>query len=60
MTTQALYNTTCTICEKIAHLTLVVLKEIWSFCEAVGKAQAANRLSAMGYYEEAKKVMLND
>ena len=60
MTTQTLYNTTCTICEKIADLTLVVLKEIWSFFEAVGKAQAANRLSSMGYYEEAKKVMLND
>ena len=52
MTTQTLYNTTCTICEKIADFTLVVLKEIWSFFEAVGKAQAANRLSSMGYYEE--------
>ena len=28
--------------------------------ERVGRARAAQHLAAMGYYEEAKQVMLND
>lgn len=60
MTTQALYTTTCAICEKIAAYTMVAVNEVAAFFESVGRARAAHRLSSMGYHEEAKKLMLND
>jgi hypothetical protein len=60
MTTQALYTTTCEICEKITAYTMVAANEVLAFFESVGRARAAHRLSAMGYHEEAKKLMLND
>ena len=58
MTTQALYTTTCEICEKIAAYTMVAANEVLAFFESVGRARAASALAQMGYYEEAKALMM--
>ena len=44
MTTQALYTTTCEICEKIAAYTMVAANEVLAFFESVGRARAASAL----------------
>ena len=33
---------------------------LWSFGESIGRARAVNELSRMGYYKEAKSLMLMD
>jgi len=52
------YQETCEICEKIANLTSVVFNKIITTFEIMGAARAASQLAQMGYYEEAKHLML--
>ena len=37
-----------------------MLKSIFSFFEAIGKARAANHLATLGHYHLAKEIMLRD
>ena len=52
------YQETCEICEKIANLTSVVFNKIITTFEIMGAARAASQLAQMGYYKEAKHLML--
>ena len=52
------YQETCEICEKIANLTSVVFNKIITTFAIMGAARAASQLAQMGYYEEAKHLML--
>jgi hypothetical protein len=45
----------CFICEKID----LALNKFVNVCETAGTARAASQLSAMGYHEEAKALMLS-
>ena len=60
MTTQALYTTTCAICEKIALLTIEVAMSFASFGDSVSRGITASRLADIGNYTAAKKAMLDD
>ena len=60
MITQALYTTTCAICEKIAALTIEVAMSFASFGDSVTRGVTASRLASLGNYEAAKKAMLDD
>jgi len=60
MTTQALYTTTCEICEKIALLAIEVAMSFTSFGDSVNRGITASRLAATGNYDAAKQVMLDD
>ena len=60
MTTQALYTTTCEICEKIALLAIAVAMSFASFGDSVTRGITASRLAATGNYDAAKQVMLDD
>jgi len=58
MSTTALYEHTCNICEIIADkLTTLGNNMIKSF-EVVGYARAAAELARMGYHEEANALMM--
>lgn len=52
------YQETCEICEKIAKLTSKVFEKVITTFEVMGAARAASQLAQMGYYEEAKHLML--
>jgi len=58
LTLKVAYRETCEICDKIAHLTSVAFQKIIDTFEAIGTARAASQLAQMGYYEEAKYLML--
>jgi hypothetical protein len=60
MTTQALYTTTCAICEKIALLTIEVAMSFASFGDSVSRGITASRLADTDNYAAAKKAMLDD
>ena len=52
------YQETCEICDKIANFTSKVFDKIIVTFEVMGAARAASQLAQMGYYEEAKHLML--
>jgi len=60
MTTQALYTTTCEICEKITLLAIAVAMSFAAFGDSVSRGITAHRFAALGNYDAAKKVMLDD
>ena len=60
MTTQALYTTTCEICEKITLLAIAVAMSFAAFGDSVSRGISAHRFAALGNYAAAKKVMLDD
>ena len=60
MTTQALYTTTCEICEKIALLAIEVGKSFVAFGDSVTRGITAHRYAEAGNYKAAQKVMLDD
>jgi hypothetical protein len=49
-----LTQTYCTFCEVVANVFL----KISDFGNSIARARAAHALSHLGYYEEAKKIML--
>ena len=57
---QSMYYTTCAICEKIALLAIAVAMSFASFGDSVTRGITASRFAAIGNYDEAKKVMLDD
>ena len=58
LTLKVAYKETCEICDKIAHLTSVIFDKIITTFEIMGASRAASQLAQMGYYEEAKHLML--
>lgn len=58
MTTQTLYTYTCDFCEAVAKAVGSMFKTMITFFERVSRARAAAELSRQGYYEEAKRIML--
>lgn len=58
MTTSAIYEHTCNICEIIANKLKTVGSNFNAFFLAVGYARAAAELSRMGYHVEAKALMM--
>ncbi len=52
------YEFTCEICTKIRAVFLAVLVSVCAFTESAGRARAASELSRMGYYKEAKALMV--
>ena len=58
LTLKVAYKETCEICDKIAHLTSVFFNKIITTFEIIGTSRAASQLAQMGYYEEAKHLML--
>ncbi len=52
------YEFTCEICTKIRAVFLAGLVAVCAFTESAGRARAASELSRMGYYKEAKALML--
>ena len=60
MTTQALYTTTCEVCEKIALLAIEVGKSFAAFGDSLSRGITAHRYAEAGNYKAAQKVMLDD
>ena len=58
VTHTSFYNVTCKICAVIRDALVKGFDGVIHFFEALGTAQAASRLMAMGYQEEAKNLML--
>jgi len=56
--TIAIYNKTCQVCEVTKQAFLKFVMGVWSIGESAGRARAARELARQGYYEEAKKLML--
>jgi len=52
------YQETCEICESIAKFFVKVGSRFNNFFTRVGYARAAAELARQGYYEEAKKLMI--
>ena len=52
------YEETCEICESIGRFLVKIGSGFNNFFTRVGYARAAAELSRQGYYEEAKKLMI--
>ena len=52
------YQETCEICDAVAKFVSKVFDKMIATFEAIGTARAASQLASMGYYEEAKYLML--
>jgi len=49
-------QTYCTFCDAVTN----TLNKMMSITESIGKARAASALAQMGYYEQAKKLMMEN
>ena len=58
MTTATLNTYYCTFCAAIAKFANKTLTKFMNTCDSIGRARAAAELSRMGYYAEAKALML--
>ena len=58
MTTATLTTYYCAICASIANFASKTLTKTMNVCDSIGRARAAAELSRMGYYKEAKALML--
>jgi hypothetical protein len=58
ITHTSFYNVTCKVCVAIRNVLVNSFKAMIRAQEAAGRARAAHHLSNMGYYKEAKDVML--
>jgi len=47
-------QTYCTFCDAVTN----TLNKMMNITESIGKAKAANALAQMGYYEQAKQLMM--
>jgi len=47
-------QTYCTFCDAVTN----TLNKMMNITESIGKARAANALAQMGYYEQAKNLMM--
>lgn len=54
------YKQTCEICDWISKMAQIAFVAVIAFGESAGRARAASHLSSMGYYEEAKALMLKE
>ena len=60
MSTVILYRTTCKVCEALKLVLITALMGIWAFGETAGRARASAELARMGYYKEAKALMVKE
>ena len=60
MTTATLNTYYCAICASIAKFASKTLTKTMNVCDSIGRARAAAELSRMGYYAEAKALMLKE
>ena len=51
-----LTQTYCTLCDTVAN----TLEKCMGITESIGKARAASALAQMGYYKQAKDIMLEN
>ena len=58
MTTIAIKAYYCSFCETVSKFFKSVMHGIIAMGESAGRARAARELARQGYYEEAKKLML--
>ena len=58
ITHTSFYNVTCKVCVAIRNVLVNSFKAMIRAQEAAGRARAAHHLANMGYYDEAKNVML--
>lgn len=49
-------QTYCTFCDAVVN----TLNKMMSITESIGKARAASALAQMGYYEQAKNLMMEN
>ena len=49
-------QTYCTFCDAVTN----TLNKMMSITESIGKARAASALAQMGYYEQAKNLMMEN
>lgn len=49
-------QTYCAFCDAVAN----TFKNMIGITESIGKARAANALAQMGYYKEAKQLMMEN
>jgi hypothetical protein len=56
--TTVIYTKTCQVCEATKEALLKFVMGVWSIGESAGRARAAGELARLGYYKEAKKLML--
>ena len=52
------YQETCEICEVISKFASKLFHKMITTFEVMGTSRAASQLAQMGYYEEAKHLML--
>ena len=52
------WGVTCKLCKIVQTALVTFAMGVWAFGESAGRARAAAELSRMGYYEEAKNIML--
>lgn len=53
------YTFTCKFCVAVRNVFAGMLVAIIAFGEQAGRSRAASELARMGYYDEAKNLMLN-
>ena len=58
ITHTSFYNITCKVCDVIRRGIVAVFIGIIAFGESAGRARAASELARMGYYDEAKALVL--
>ena len=54
------WNVTCKTCLVIRNALLTFVMGVWAFGESAGRARAASELARQGYYNEARKLMLEN
>lgn len=52
------YNFTCKFCVAVRNLFVGAIVALIAFGEQAGRSRAASELARMGYYDEAKNLML--
>jgi len=57
---QTYWTFTCKFCDVIRKVLLALFVGIIAFGENAGRARAASELARMGYYDEAKILMLKE
>jgi hypothetical protein len=55
---QTYWTFTCKFCNVIRNALFTAFVAVVAFGESAGRARAASELARMGYYEEAKALML--
>ena len=55
---QMYWQVTCKFCIKLRNVLMGIFTAIIAMSESAGRARAARQLATMGYYDEARAIML--